>query len=77
MSASFDIMIASQIIKIAKPDRACYYKAVEILGVKPDTILFFDDTKINVEMAQKSGMQALHIDRAQGVVPTLKALNLI
>ena len=47
------------------------------MGVRPSNIWFFDDTLINVEAAKTIGMEAFHVNRNLGVIPTLQALQLI
>lgn len=77
MDTSFDIKFASQILNVAKPDANIYNFAVKALDVEPEKVLFFDDTIINVKAAADMGLQALHVDRAVGVVPKLKEIGLI
>lgn len=54
----FDRRFASQLLGSAKPDRAIYEKVIELLGVRPDQVLFFDDKPENVTTAQKLGWHA-------------------
>lgn len=77
METSFDVKFASQIMNVAKPDAKIYELVIKALDVEPEKILFFDDTLINVEAAADMGLQALHVDRAVGVVPKLKEIGLI
>lgn len=54
----FDRRFASQLLGSAKPDRAIYEKVSDLLGVRPDEVLFFDDKTENVATAQKLGWHA-------------------
>ena len=54
----FDRRFASQLLGNAKPDRAIYDKVIELLGARPDQVLFFDDKPENVTTAQKLGWHA-------------------
>lgn len=54
----FDRRFASQLMGCAKPGREIYEKAAGLLGAQPRQILFFDDRRENVEMAQRLGWHA-------------------
>jgi len=73
----FDHSYASHLINAAKPDLESYHIPIQDMGISPSDIWFFDDTMINVQAAKTAGMQAYHVDRAVGVIPTLQALNLL
>lgn len=42
-----------------KPEAKCYLKAAENVGFEVDECLFIDDREVNVQGAQKVGMQAI------------------
>lgn len=73
----FDYSFASHLIQAAKPDPESYLIPIKEMGVKPRDIWFFDDTIANVEAAKSVGMNAYHVDRSVGVIPTLQALGLL
>jgi len=73
----FDYSFASHIIHAAKPNLESYEIPTREMGVNPSDIWFFDDTMVNIEAAETAGMQAYHVDRAVGVIPTLKRLGLL
>lgn len=73
----FDYCFASQLMGVAKPAQRSFQIPLEKMGVTADQVLYFDDTKLNVEAARKSGLETYHVDRTQGVLPVLNALNLI
>lgn len=77
LDACFDMTFASQILKSAKPDPEIYQATIKALNVPPESILFFDDTMINVDAAQSAGLQAVHVDRTVGVIPKLREIGLI
>jgi putative hydrolase of the HAD superfamily len=54
----FDRRFASQLLGSAKPDRAIYEKVIELLGARPDQVLFFDDKVENIATAQGLGWHA-------------------
>lgn len=73
----FDHSFASHLINAAKPDLKSYHIPIRDMGVSPSDIWFFDDTMVNIEAAKTAGMEAYHVDRAVGVIPTLRELGLL
>ncbi|MEP3891576.1 MAG: HAD-IA family hydrolase [Hellea sp.] len=73
----FDHSYASHLINSAKPDPVSYQIPVQEMGFNPHDVWFFDDTMINVEAAKAAGLEAFHVDREVGVIPTLKELGLL
>ncbi|RQS59132.1 HAD family hydrolase [Burkholderia sp. Bp8963] len=64
-----------------KPDSAIFTAASKMLGLSPEQIVMVGDTfDADYEGARKSGMHALHLDRA-GVserrVPTIRTLHML
>ncbi len=72
-----DYSFASHLINVSKPDPKSFRIALESMNAKPETVWYFDDTEINVTAAKNAGMTAFHVDRAVGVIPMLKSLELI
>ena len=54
----FDVLVWSYLLGVAKPDEAIYRHTLKELGVRPEEALFLDDKRVNVEAAQKLGMEA-------------------
>lgn len=77
VSDYFDYSFASHLINVAKPTPESYLIPIRDMGVNASDIWFFDDTLINLEAAKEAGMQAFHVDREVGVIPTLKELDLL
>jgi len=73
----FDFPLASHHLQEAKPDKACYIKALDIMDAAPEDVWFFDDTLANIDAAREIGLTAYHVDRRLGVIPNLKTLGLI
>ena len=71
---SFDVMIISAEVGVAKPDARIYRLALEKLGVAPQEAVFVDDVGANVDSARAVGMQAIQFTRPQLVLDELKAL---
>lgn len=74
---TFDIPIASHELQEAKPDAACFLKALKRFDCKAESVWFFDDTLANITAARDVGLTAFHVDRAVGVLPLLRKLELI
>ena len=47
------------------------------MGCKTEDIWFFDDTQANLEGARAVGLTAFQVDRAVGVLPLLRDLELL
>jgi glucose-1-phosphatase len=60
--AALDVMLASHILGVAKPDPAIYARALAELGTTGDRVLFFDDMAENVAAARASGWCAEQVD---------------
>jgi putative hydrolase of the HAD superfamily len=55
----FKVALSSCYLGLRKPDAAIYQRALEILGNRPERILFIDDHAENVATAAEVGMRAL------------------
>lgn len=78
----FDAIIGSEVEKISKPDIQFYKRAIEILNVEPNRILYIGDSlKLDVIPARSLGIDAWLIDRDQNFmhfdkrIGSLKELN--
>lgn len=73
-AATFDPIIYSHEVGVAKPDPRIYALTCERLGVRPDETVFLDDTQACVDGANAYGMRALlHRDTPSSIV-TIDAL---
>ncbi|WP_457205090.1 HAD-IA family hydrolase [Nocardioides sp. P5_C9_2] len=55
-----DDLVYSHEVGLAKPDPAVYALSAERLGVRPERVLFLDDTEIRVDGARAAGWHAVH-----------------
>lgn len=55
----FDNIFSAKELGLSKKDPQAYIAIVEKLGVKPDEIIFIDDTLLNIETAKKAGLQTI------------------
>jgi epoxide hydrolase-like predicted phosphatase len=58
----FDVIVDSSEVGERKPNPAIFLRAVELLGLTPEEVLFLDDFPGNVEAAKALGMPAIHVD---------------
>lgn len=70
--ALFERALASHELRIHKPEKRIYTRALEELRVQPEAVVFFDDNLPNVEAAASLGMEAHHV---QGVAETRDCLE--
>jgi putative hydrolase of the HAD superfamily len=61
----FEKWILSCEVGFKKPDARIFQRAMEWASVKPEKILFIDDTKGHVESAISLGMQGIHFHSSQ------------
>lgn len=57
----FEKAYYSHILKMRKPDPASYQVIIDENGLNPAETLFIDDALVNIEGAQKCGIQTVHL----------------
>ncbi|MBI4098068.1 MAG: HAD family phosphatase [Candidatus Levybacteria bacterium] len=70
----FDVITASYIVKILKPDQRIYLKCAEEIGVNPRECLFIDDNQDNIEGARKTGMETIQYKNLSQLKNDLKVI---
>ncbi|WP_323188143.1 HAD-IA family hydrolase [Streptomyces sp. NBC_00237] len=60
LAKSFDAVVNTSRIGVAKPDPRVFEEAALRVGVEVKRCLFVDDTLANVVAARKAGMQGVH-----------------
>lgn len=55
-----DVLVYSHEVGLAKPDPAVYALTADRLGVRPDEVVFLDDTEVRVDGARAAGWHAVH-----------------
>ena len=58
----FDHVFVSHEVHLAKPDPAIYHHTVRVIGRPTEQCLFIDDALLNVEAAQREGLQGAWLD---------------
>ncbi len=74
IAGTFDPLIVSAEVGMAKPDPRIYQLALERLGVEPAEAVFVDDFEDNVAGARWVGMQAVHFTTAAQAMSAVRAL---
>ncbi|ANE52444.1 HAD family hydrolase [Flavisolibacter tropicus] len=70
---TFSDFFISEVIQFAKPDLRFYRKAIELLRIEPNEVLYIGDSiKLDMEPARVIGMNSILIDR-DGVFPNFNA----
>ncbi|MCH2043290.1 MAG: HAD family hydrolase [Saprospiraceae bacterium] len=73
---TFEHVLISEVLGVAKPKLAFYKKCVDVLGINPEHILYIGDSlKLDILPAQKIGMQAYLIDRDTHYKNTFQRLD--
>jgi len=73
----FDVTLSSHLIGVIKPDRAAFVRALEECDRPASEVIFFDDSRPNVLMAQSLGIRTFHVDGFQALLPVLQAEGLV
>jgi len=68
--------VNSSVVGMTKPDPAIYGLACSRLGVLPWQALLIDDSRSNVEGAQKAGLQALQYTNEDTIAQAAQLLGL-
>jgi putative hydrolase of the HAD superfamily len=74
--AHFRKVFVSSTIGLRKPDAEAFRHVVDAIGVPAGRIVFFDDSRDNVEGARACGLQAVHVTSHADVARTLAAMGL-
>ncbi len=68
-----NVFVSSEMGK-RKPESAAFKTISREIGVKPEYILFFDDSLENIAGAKKIGMQAVHVKSLDDIEISLKEI---
>lgn len=71
----FNTIVISSEVGMAKPDRNIFDYTLDALDAQPHETIFIDDTLINVESANKLGINAIHFQNAEQLKQELAALG--
>ena len=68
---TFEKLFVSSEIGLRKPDAEAFEFILKELSLKPDELLFFDDTLENIEGAKRLGIQTVLVSNSDSVVTAL------
>lgn len=66
--ACFDFAFSSHLLGEIKPDAKAFQAVMSELGVEPQDVRFFDDSRLNVEAARRLGIDSFLVNGIDGVV---------
>lgn len=69
----FEGMITSFEVHCSKPERKIFEKTIELLGIKPDETLFFDDSQNNLDAAAELGFGTYLVTPGSEFIDFLKS----
>lgn len=73
----FEIAFSSCYVGLRKPHPEIYKRAIDILGLAPERILFIDDRQSNVDAAASTGLKAIRFIGEQDLRRQLKELTVL
>ncbi|HTW79706.1 MAG TPA: HAD family phosphatase [Terracidiphilus sp.] len=73
----FKVAFSSCYVGLRKPHVEMYRRAIDILGVSPDRILFIDDRQENVDGAVQAGIKGIRFEGEQQLREVLKGLEVL
>lgn len=71
---SFDVVVYSCLEKTCKPERSIYLLTIERFGMKPNELVFVDDSKENVIAGQSIGLKCILFNTSDQVRTDLLSL---
>jgi HAD superfamily hydrolase (TIGR01509 family) len=74
---SFDHAFSSHLLGCIKPDEEAFQAVLKTLGAKPQDVLFFDDSRANVIVAEGMGMRSFLVHGPDGVRSVLAREGLL
>lgn len=73
----FEIKVFSYELGVMKPDSKIYLHILEKLQLKPNDCLFIDDSKANIEAAEKLGISTIYFRTPEQTIQELKRMKII
>jgi glucose-1-phosphatase len=73
---AFEVAMGSHELGLRKPDAAIFNKAIARLGVPAEAVLFFDDSRANVEAAIAAGMHGAQVDGPEAIRRHMERLGM-
>ena len=71
----FSVFMSSCYLGIRKPEEHIYRLAVDITQHRPEQCVFIDDRELNLECADRAGIQTVHFNNADQLRTSLRELG--
>jgi len=71
----FSLFVSSCYVGLRKPEPGIYRLALDITDRKPEQCVFIDDRQLNLDSAQRLGMQTIEMKDADQLAVALRALG--
>ena len=72
----FDSLVISSLHKVAKPEKKIYEISLNLLGIKPDEAIFFDDRQINIDGGKDAGIKSFLFTTNEKFIEDLKSIGI-
>lgn len=77
LESYLDLQLSSCYLALRKPEPAIYHRALDILGVSGQRVLFIDDRLGNCDAARAAGMQSIQFKGEDHLRAALKELEIL
>jgi putative hydrolase of the HAD superfamily len=75
LRAYFSVFMSSCYLGMKKPEEDIYRVAVDITQHRPEQYVFIDDRQLNLECAERAGIQSVHFKNADQLRTSLRELG--
>ena len=72
----FDSLVISSLHKVPKPQKKIYEISLNLLGIKPDEAIFFDDRQINIDGGKDAGIKSFLFTTNEKFIEDLKSIGI-
>ena len=73
----FDSKVISSLHRVIKPEKKIYQISLELLKIKPDEAIFFDDRQRNIDGGESVGIKSFLFTTNQKLIEDLKTYGII
>ena len=75
MRSIFKVFVSSCYVGLRKPEEGIYRLALDVTQQVPEECCFIDDRALNLEVAQRLGMQTIEMDHVEQLIAELQKLG--
>jgi len=73
----FDSKVISSLHRVIKPEKKIYQISLELLKIKPDEAIFFDDRQRNIDGGESVGIKSFLFTTNQKLIEDLRSYDII